>query len=70
MSIRGIEAKDIHYSFVLITQLLYKSAVSKQKYYLGLPWWLSGKESTSQNRRPLGQEDPTCHGATKPTHHN
>ena len=35
----------------------------------GLPWWLSGKESTWQCSRhgwSLVQEDPTCCGATKP----
>ena len=41
---------------------------------MGLPWWLSSKESAYQCRRhrfeSLDQEDPTCLGATKPTHHN
>ena len=40
----------------------------------GLPWWLSGKESTCQRQETwvlsLGQEDSTCLRATKPTHHN
>ena len=36
----------------------------------GLPWWVSGKESTYQCRRhgPLVQEDAT--EPTKPVHHN
>ena len=42
------------------------------KIYVGLPWWLSGKETACQCRRPaksvrsLIQEDPTCLRATKP----
>ena len=42
----------------------------------GLPWWLSGKESTCKCRRngfdpwSLIQENPTCLRATKPMHHN
>ena len=39
-----------------------------------LPWWLSGKASAWQLKerqiQSLIQEDPTCHGATKPVHHN
>ena len=36
-------------------------------YYIkfGLPWWLSGEESAS-----LIQEDPACHGVTKPASHS
>ena len=37
----------------------------------GLPWWLSGKESTCQCRRrvwSLVWEDPTCCKTTKTTH--
>ena len=41
---------------------------------IGLPWWLSGKESACQGRRPWIQsliwEDPTCCGASEPMHHN
>ena len=42
---------------------------------VGLPWWHSGWESTCQCRGHrfdpcLVQEDPTCHGATKPVRHN
>ena len=33
---------------------------------LGLPWWLSGKESAGS----LIWEDPTCCGAMKPDRHN
>ena len=41
---------------------------------IGLPVWLSGKESACQGKRPWIQsliwEDPTCCGASKPMHHN
>ena len=43
------------------------------KTFKGLLWWLSGNESTCQCRTQvwsLIQEDPTCHGATKPVCHN
>ena len=37
---------------------------------MGLPWWLSGKESVYQCRRhrfeSLDQEDPTCLGKLGP----
>ena len=43
-------------------------------YALGLPWWLSGKESACQLQETqfwsLVQEDTTCHGVTKPVHHS
>ena len=52
----------------------YTPATPPSKISLGLPWWLSGKESTSQSRRhgfdPMGRKDPTCRKATKPKHHN
>ena len=38
-----------------------------------LPRGLSGKESACQCRsgfNPWHSQDPTCHGATKPVHHN
>ena len=42
--------------------------------FLGLLWWLSGKESTCQYHWTwvgfLIKEDPTCYGATKPVDHN
>ena len=45
-----------------------------KKAFLGLPWWLSGKEFTCQCRRqgfdPWTVEDPTWHRATKPVYHN
>ena len=40
---------------------------------VGLPWRLSGKESTCQCRHTVSipcLEDPTCHRASKPMHHN
>ena len=41
---------------------------------IGLPLWLSGKESACQGKRPWIQsliwEDPTCCGASKPMNHN
>ena len=46
---------SIEYSFYFI---LFLSAALKQDS--GLPWWLSGKESTRQCRgiQPLGRDDP------------
>ena len=41
-----------------------------KKVFGGLPWWLSGKESACQWVRSLIQQDPTCHTATRPLHHN
>ena len=42
--------------------------------YLGLSWWLSGKESTCQCKRqgfnPPSTKIPKCCGATKSVHHN
>ena len=47
---------------------------ASKEHSAGLSWWLRGKESTLQMQetqvRSLIQEDPTCHGATKPVHHN
>ena len=44
---------------------------------IGLPWWLSGKDSICQCRRhmfypwsPWSGKDSTCHGTTKPICHN
>ena len=40
----------------------------------GFPWWLSGKKNPPANAGDMGSvcgwEDPTCHGVTKPVHHN
>ena len=36
--------------------------------FIGLPWWLSGKESTQF--QSLIEKNPTCQGATKPMHHS
>ena len=41
----------------------------------GLPWWSSGKESACQCKECRfnpweGNQDPTCHGATKPAPQN
>ena len=45
-----------------------------QGWRAGLPWWLSGKESACQCRRPgldlWSGEDPTCLGATKSAGHS
>ena len=47
-----------------------------EKFLRAFLIWLSGKESTCQCRRnrfdpwSFIQENPTCLGATKPTHHN
>ena len=44
------------------------------KNNLGLPWWLSDKESACQCRRltqafeTWPRKSPTCHGETKPVH--
>ena len=42
--------------------------------FWGLPWWLSGKESTCQFREcgfePWSRKIPHGRGATKPVHHN
>ena len=41
--------------------------------FMGCHWWLSGEESACQCRsgfNPWHSQDPTCHGATKPVHHN
>ena len=41
--------------------------------FIGLPWWLSGKESAWMQETcvwSLFQEDPTCLGETKPVCHN
>ena len=41
--------------------------------WVGLPWWLSDKESACHCRRlvrSLVREDPTCRGAAKPTYRN
>ena len=46
---------------------------TKNRKFQGLPWWLSGKESTCQCRtlvQSLIWEDPTCWGAAKLVHHN
>ena len=45
---------------------------AKSKVCAGLPWRLTGKESTCQCRRHrfLIPEDPTWQGATKTMHHN
>ena len=45
------------------------------KIWKGLPWWFSGKEFTFRCRGSgfdpwSGNQDTTCHGATKPTCHN
>ena len=37
---------------------------------VGLPWWLSGKESACQCRRSLIWEDPTCCGKTRSMCHS
>ena len=42
--------------------------------FLGLPWWLSGKESTCQYQwhglDPSSRKIPTCYGATKAVDHS
>ena len=39
--------------------------------FLGLPWWFGVHLPMQGTRvRALVQEDPTCHGATKPVSHN
>ena len=52
----------------------YMPATPPSKISLGIPWWLSGKESTCQSRRhgfdPRVRRDPTCRKAAKPEHHN
>ena len=51
-----------------------QSNKTKTKRSEGLPWWLSGKESTCQCRKmqvqSLAQEDPTVRGVTKLMNHN
>ena len=46
----------------------------RKNHPLGLPWWLSGKESACHGRRhgfiSLIWEDPTHRGGTKPMDHN
>ena len=46
---------------------------SHEQPRLGLPWWLSGKESFCQCRRhrfnPWSRKIPHAMGATKPVHH-
>ena len=45
-----------------------------KKSFSGLPFWLSGKESTCPCRRhrfsPWSRKIPTCHRATEPMSHN
>ena len=44
---------------------------AKELRKIGLPWWLSGKESTS-NAGDMGaiREDTICRAAIEPAHHN
>lgn len=52
--------------FIVINEYIKKQA-------RGLPWWLSGKESSCQcrvHRFALIWEDPTSRRATKPVHYN
>ena len=49
----------------------FRSESQMLKVSLGLLWWSSGQESVFQCREWgfdswLGNQDPTCHGATKP----
>ena len=74
------------YTFVTIHQIIYlnwwillhvncTSIKRILKIIQGLPWWLSGKESARQCRRhkfspSCRKKDPTCCGASKPTHYD
>ena len=55
------------------THLKFLPKEVQNAFILGLPWWLSGKESACQCRKhefvPIW-EDPTRHGPTKPVSHN
>ena len=69
----GIWAPTVGSSLYSFWNFSLSVKLSKKKKSKGASWWLSGKESACQYRRqfqPLILEDPTCHRATKPVHHN